>query len=90
MRMFDLADGKPDKIIQQFPFASVYGKSQEDLLTHLKDLQLQELVRQIESKDLRKLRNLTRSRRIKTFIDMSTKETESLHPFSKVTPKQTA
>ncbi len=36
-----------------------------------------ERVRQIESKALRKLRHPTRSRRIKSFIDMSTRETES-------------
>lgn len=35
-----------------------------------------ERVRQIESKALRKLRHPTRSRRIKTFIDMSSKDTE--------------
>ncbi|MCK5581932.1 MAG: RNA polymerase sigma factor RpoD [Candidatus Omnitrophica bacterium] len=37
-----------------------------------------ERVRQIESKALRKLRHPTRSRRIKTFIDMSTKEAEGV------------
>jgi len=37
-----------------------------------------ERVRQIESKALRKLRHPTRSRRIKSFIDMSTRETESV------------
>lgn len=37
-----------------------------------------ERVRQIESKALRKLRHPTRSRRIKTFIDMSSKEAESV------------
>jgi RNA polymerase primary sigma factor len=36
-----------------------------------------ERVRQIESKALRKLRHPTRSRRIKTFIDMSSKDSES-------------
>ena len=36
-----------------------------------------ERVRQIESKALRKLRHPTRSRRIRSFIDMSTKEAES-------------
>lgn len=36
-----------------------------------------ERVRQIESKALRKLRHPTRSRRIKTFIDISSKEAES-------------
>jgi len=37
-----------------------------------------ERVRQIESKALRKLRHPTRSRRIKSFIDMSARETESV------------
>ena len=36
-----------------------------------------ERVRQIESKALRKLRHPTRSRRIKTFIDISTREPEN-------------
>lgn len=36
-----------------------------------------ERVRQIESKALRKLRHPTRSRRIKTFIDMSSKDSEN-------------
>jgi len=37
-----------------------------------------ERVRQIESKALRKLRHPTRSRRIKSFIDMSTREAENM------------
>ena len=37
-----------------------------------------ERVRQIESKALRKLRHPTRSRRIKTFIDITSKETEGV------------
>jgi RNA polymerase primary sigma factor len=37
-----------------------------------------ERVRQIESKALRKLRHPTRSRRLKTFLDMTVKEGEGL------------
>ena len=37
-----------------------------------------ERVRQIESKALRKLRHPTRSRRIKSFIDISSKEAENV------------